>query len=66
MSLLASLTILSPPIAKLSVIEPHNSAKTGIAAPIAKAAKEPTMINTTSNEVANLKSLKKGMPFNCY
>lgn len=55
---LALSTIASPPLANESVMSPHNKAKAGIAAPIAKAAKEPITINVISALVANRKRWK--------
>lgn len=53
---LAFSTIGSPPLAKVSVIWPHRKSKTGIAAPMDNAAKEPTKINIMSILVVKRKS----------
>lgn len=53
-------TMALPPFPKESVILPHNNANAGMAAPMAKAAREPTTINIRSALVANLKRWRKG------
>lgn len=63
MTSLALLTIVSPPSANESVIEPQSRAKAGKEAPIASAAIDPKTMRMISAFVANLNSCRKGTFF---